>query len=170
MDTTSHLRLSKGVPRGLHNSRMGGTSRLIGHPIGKNLRVARPSLYQCHMVLRWNGGVSATQPQAGLDEAIREAQEGLDQFYPADWDYYEDVVAKNPPNGKVTVPHKITGDLVRVDLLTLTPDEIIEQCGIPDHMREESLLAYRLFLKARLPFWDRRLLPNSVPLLDKGTR
>ena len=59
---------------------------------------------------------------------------------------------------------------MRVDLLTLTPDEIIEQCGISDHMREESLLAYRLFLKARLPFWDRRLLPNSVPLLDKGTR
>ena len=109
---------------------------------------------------------ATTKPQAALDEAIGEAQERLYEFYPSDWDYYEDVVAKNPPNGKVTVPHKVTGDLVRVDLLTYTSDEIVKRCGIPDNMREESLLAYRLFLKARLPYWDQHLLPESIPLLE----
>lgn len=112
---------------------------------------------------------AATKPQAALEKAIGEAQERLNEFYPADWDYYEDVVAKNPPNGKVTVPHKVTGDLVGVDLLTCTPDEIVKQCGIPDKMRAESLRAYRLFLEARLPYWDRRLLPETIPLLEDDT-
>ena len=108
---------------------------------------------------------AAAKPRVTLEEAINEAQETLDRFYPADWDYYEDVVANNPPNGEVTVPHKVTGDLVMVDLLTMTSDEIVRQCGIPDHMREESLLAYRLFIKARLHYWDQGCLPETIPLL-----
>ena len=118
------------------------------------------------MVLDGDNRATTTQQQAGLDEAIREAQELADQFYPAEWDYYEQVVAKNPPNGKVTVPHKSTGELMLVDLLTITPDEIIEQCGIPDHMREESLMGYRLFLEAQMAYWDRHLLPDTIPLLE----
>ena len=118
------------------------------------------------MVLDGDNRATTTQQQAGLDEAIREAQELADQFYPAEWDYYEQVVAKNPPNGKVTVSHKSTGELMLVDLLTITPDEIIEQCGIPDHMREESLMGYRLFLEAQMAYWDRHLLPDTIPLLE----
>ncbi len=120
-----------------------------------------------YMALRRDRKVATTHPQAGLEEAIREEQDFLDRRYPADWDYYEEVVAKNPPNGEVTIPHRITGDLVRIDLLTVTPDEIIEQCGFPDHLQEQSLEPYRLFLKARLPYWDQRLLPDSIPLLDE---
>ncbi len=109
---------------------------------------------------------TATQPQVSLDDAIREEQEFADQRYPAEWDYYEQVVAKNPANGEVTVPHKSTGKLVLIDLLTITPDEIIEQCGIPDHMREESLMGYRLFLEAQMVYWDQHLLPDTIPLLE----
>ena len=111
-------------------------------------------------------GKATTASQAELEEAIREAQSRLDEFYPADWDYYEELVAKNPPSGRITVPHKITGTLVPIDLLTITPDEIIEQCGIPDHMRERSLQGYRLILQARLPYWDQNLLPSTIPLLE----
>ncbi len=91
-----------------------------------------------YMALRRDRKVATTHPQAGLEEAIREEQDFLDRRYPADWDYYEEVVAKNPPNGEVTIPHRITGDPVRIDLLTVTPDEIIEQCGFPDHLQEQS--------------------------------
>ena len=118
------------------------------------------------MARRRDSQVATAHQQAGLEDAINEAQKRLDRFYPPDWDYYEDVVAKNRPDGEVTVPHKVTGDPVRIDLLTITPDEIAEQCGIPDHMREEFLLAYRSFLKARLPYWDQPLLPHRIPLLD----
>ena len=77
-------------------------------------------------------------------------------------------MAKSPPNGSITVPHKITGELVPVDLLTATPDEVIKQCGIPDHMREKSLQGYRSILKERLPYWDQNLLPSTIPLLEGG--
>ncbi len=96
-----------------------------------------------------------------------EEQEFLDQHHPADWDHYENVVAKNPPSGEVTIPHRITGNLVRIDLLVATPDEIVDKCGIPHHRREHSLEPYRLFLKARLPYWDQSLLPDSIPLLEE---
>lgn len=132
----------------------------------KALRVGRHHDTIGHMVLDRNNRATTTQPQVSIEDAIREAQEFADQRYPADWDYYEQVVAKNPPNGKVTVPHKNTGELVLVDLLAITPDEIVEQCGIPDHMREESLMGYRLFLKAQMAYWDRQLLPDTIPLLE----
>ena len=119
------------------------------------------------MALRRDGKVATTHPRAALREAIREEQDFLDGRYPADWDYYKEVVAKNPPNGEVTIPHRITGDPVRIDLLTATPDEIINTRGFPDHPGDQSLEPYRLFLKARLPYWDQRLLPDSIPLLEE---
>ena len=124
------------------------------------------SIYR--MVLRRDSRAATTHLKADFDEAVRGEQEHIDQLHPADWDYYENVVAKNPPNGEVTIPNKVTGDPVRIDLLIATPDEIVNRCGISDHLREHSLEPYRRFLKARLPYWDQGLIPDSIPLLDEG--
>ena len=90
----------------------------------------------------------------------------MNSAYPADWDFYEQVVAGNPPSGKVLIPHAETGELVPVDLLEATPERLFQLYGIPKDRQEESLHAYRDFIRSRMPYWDDNAVPAFIPLLE----
>ena len=101
------------------------------------------------------------------DKLLREALETINNAYPADWDYYEEAVAKNPPNAKILIPHAETGELVEVDLFTVTLDEIAEKCAVPEHWKKNLLDLCRDFLLSRMPYWDKRPVPHRILLLEK---
>ena len=107
---------------------------------------------------------SVTDESPGIQEADTETDS---RFYPPGFDYYRDIVAKNPPSGLLGIPHRETGDLVTVDLFVVSEDELVEMCGIPDHQREAALDCYRTYLLGRIPHWDKHDVPNHIPLLDE---
>ena len=119
-----------------------------------------------HMVLerrRTRPSLSDDAKQAILDKF----HERDNRLYPSGWNYYEQVVAKNPPNPIVCVPHQQTGSFVSVNLFADTVDDIMVKCGFPDSEREFTRRFYRSHLLSRLPYWDQDEVPENIPLLEE---
>ena len=102
-----------------------------------------------------------------LRDDILRVEERDSQIYHADWDLCEDPAYQRSLKSVVSVPHKQTGELVHVDLLVDSPDEIVMKCGIPEHERASAVSVYRTILLDRMRFWDKGTVPDSIPLLQK---
>lgn len=98
---------------------------------------------------------------------LGEIEERDNRIYHPDWDFYEEMVAKAPPSGRVGVPHRVTGEMVGINLLTDTLDDIVARCGFPEHERDETLRFYRSYLLDRLRYRDKSEVPARIPLLEE---
>ena len=98
------------------------------------------------------------------EDLLRRVRERNNRIYPLGWDIHENTVGT--PDPCVSVPHKQTGEPVRVNLFTDTIDDILEKCGFSEDQRETVSRFYRSHLRERLPHWDTDIIPNSIPLLE----
>lgn len=101
-----------------------------------------------------------------VEDLFRAVAENDRQAYGPDFDYYRDIVAKNPPDPWVCIPHKVTGESVGIDLFTATLDDIMERCGFPEDKRDFVLRLYRGYLLDRLPYWPPEQVPDDIPILQ----
>lgn len=100
-----------------------------------------------------------------LKEGLHRRAETNNQFYPPDYDI-DEVSDPRQVDGEQTILHRESGDLVRVDLLTIAPGELVERCGIPPRQRDWVLDACREYLSFKVGSWERNQLPDRIPLLD----
>ena len=110
----------------------------------------------------------ASVDEAELREDILNAEERDSRIYNADWDLCEDPAYQRSLKSVVPVPHKQTGELVNVDLLVDSPEEIVMKCGVPKQERASVVGVYRTILLDRMRFWDKDKIPDSIPLLRQG--
>lgn len=76
----------------------------------------------------------------------------------------------DPFDTTYTVPHQSDTDrVVEFNLLTVTVDDIIAQCGYPESARAWLLEVHHTVASYRLAHY-RGLIPNVVPLVDMRTQ
>lgn len=100
-----------------------------------------------------------------LRVSLHQGAEMDDQFYPSDYDIYK-VTDPRMVDGGQTIRHRESGESVRVDLLSISPEELVERCGIPDYQREWVLDACREYLAFSVRLWNLRDIPDAIPLLE----
>ena len=122
-------------------------------------------------VILWHpaGGCTILRKGRKLTDELRarlhQRAEVNAQFYPSDYDIYK-VTDPRMVDGGQTIRHRESGEPVRVDLLSISPEELAKQCGIPDYQREWVLDACREYLTFRVRLWNIRDIPDGIPLLE----